>query len=368
MSARAMVKGLVTLATTGTVLLIAAACGSGSGADSDTVTLRFSYFTSENNPIGKTWKAWMEEVTERSNGTIEFEEYWDGTLLPADAVVEGLTDGRADIAQVTPTFYPGKFPLTAVNELPFGSDNVGAISAAMSTLAQDNEDLAEEWSSKGLRPLAWNVGGPSSIASTTEIESAADFKGLKLRGIDRGTEALKGAGANIMALGPDELYSAMDRGLLDAVYGIQFGVIPSLKLQEVSDYVVDASTGASTASALAMSEERWGELSEEHQKILEEVSSTVPQLYVDQNLETEAASCKATTEAGVELSVLPPAEVDKLRAAGEKLVVDEWLAEVNEAGHEGAEFRKEYDAAVKEASAKYPDAELSGVERCLEQG
>ena len=155
-----------------TLVVAAAACGSGDDADAadGTVTLRFSYFTSEQNPIAQTWKQWMEEVTERSDGSIEFEQYWDGTLLGADEVVEGLVDGRADIAQVTPTFYPGRFPLTAVNELPFGTNNVGAIASAMSTLVEEDEDLAEEEPGDGARAGASEQ--PSDPTPDTAAESA----------------------------------------------------------------------------------------------------------------------------------------------------------------------------------------------------
>lgn len=369
MHSRPLVNRLAALASAGT-LLLAAACGGGGsdGGGEDTVTLRFSYFTSENNPIGQTWKAWMEEVTERSGGSIEFEQFWDGTLLPADGVVEGLNDGRADIAQITPTFYSGKFPLTAVNELPFGTNNMGAISSAMSTLAQEDEALAQEWSSQGIKPLAWNVGGPSAIASTEAVRTAADFKGLKLRAIDRGSRALKEAGANLIAIDPSELYSSMERGLLDASYGIQLGALTSLKLEEVSDYVIDASTGAQTSSTLAMSEEGWAKLSPEQQEVIEEVSAMVPELYVEKNREAEDAACTALKDADVELITLPDAEVETLRAAGEQVVVDGWLAEVEKAGHDGAAFRENYDAAVEAAAADFPDGDRSGIARCSEAG
>jgi len=351
------------------MVTMTAACGSDDADASDgTVTLRFSYFTSENNPIARTWKQWMDEVTERSDGSIEFEQYWDATLLAGDEVVEGLVDGRADLAQVTPTFYPGRFPLTAVNELPFGTNNVGAIASAMSTLVDEDEDLAEEWASQELVPLAWNVGGSSAIASTRELATAEDFKGLKVRGMDRGSRALDANGANVIALPPTELYGSMDRGLIDAVYGVQFGALPSLKLEEISDYVVDASTGAQTASTLAMSQAGWDRLSAEQQEVIREVSAEAPAMYEAQNREAEAEACTAFTEAGTELSVLDAAEVDTLRAAGEDVVVDGWLTETEEAGHDGAAFRDTYDAAVAAAAADFPDGDESGVARCIAGG
>jgi TRAP-type C4-dicarboxylate transport system substrate-binding protein len=369
---RSALRKRIGVAFAASALLALAACG-GSGDDADakadggekTVTLRFSYFTSENNPIGQTWKAWMEDVTERSGGTIKFEQFWDGTLLTGDAVIDGLKDGRADIAQITPTFYAGKFPLTAVNELPFGTNNMGAIGAAMANLVEDNEALAKEWSGQGLKPLSWVVGGPSGIVSNKEITTAADFKGLKIRGMDRGSRALKTAGANVMAIAPNDLYSSMERGLLDATYGVQFGALTSLKLQEVSKYAVDASTGAQTASALAMSEAGWNKLSDAQKKVIEEASAEIPTVYTQKNIEAEELACTEFKKAGVELSVMDAAEVAKLREAGEASVVTEWEKEVKNAGQDPAAFRAEYQAAVEAAAADFPDGEVTGIARCL---
>lgn len=376
MRIRTTTRRLIAALGVTSVLLATAACaanssggsepGSGSGAESETVTLRFSYFTSESNPIGQTWIAWMDEVTERSDGSIQFEAFWDGTLLAADAVVDGLRDGRADIAQITPSFYAGQFPLTSVNELPFGTNNMGAISAAMANLYAENEDLAEEWTSQGVTPVAWVVGGPSVIVSNVDITSVDDFNGLKIRGIDRGSRALRGAGANVMAVPPADLYSSLERGLLDASGGVQFGALPSFKLQEVADYAIDASLGAQTASALAMSTAGWNRLSEEQQRVITEVSKTVPELYAQKNFEAEAVACTAFADAGVKMLILPQAEVQKLRAAGEAAVVDEWVAEVEEAGFDGLAFRETYNAEVAAVLPDYADGDLSGLVRCIE--
>jgi TRAP-type C4-dicarboxylate transport system substrate-binding protein len=368
MSTVAMMTVLATAACGGADTTEAEPQATDSGASAavgDPITLRFNYFTSKSNPHGSTWAKWMEEVTARSGGSITFDEYWDGTLLSADATIEGLKDGRADVAIVVSSFYAGRFPLTSVNELPFASNNAVAVTAAMRELSQENEDLQKEWSDQGLKPLAWTAAAPSSLVSTKPLRTAEDFEGLKIRAIDRSGKVLQAAGANIVAMGPNELYGSLERGVLDATSGISFGVVHPLKLEEVGDYIVDPSLGTSTASALTINPEKWDELSDEQKRILEEVSAEVPDYYAAFNLQTEEATCQAVKVAGNELSVLPEEEVGKLRAAGEQLVVDEWLNELAEAGHDGTAFRKAFDDAVAAAEAQYPEGELSGVARCL---
>lgn len=332
----------------------------------DPVTLKFSYFTSQNNPIGQTWTWWMDEVTKRTDGSVTFDAFWDGTLLKADEVVDGLRDGRADVGQITPSFYSGRFPLTAVAELPFASSNVAAISATMAKLTAEDETFREEWTSQGVRPLGWSVGGASGVVSKKPIKTAADLRGKKIRGIDRGSKALKHNGANVLAVAPAELYGSMERGLLDAVYGVPFGALTSMKLEEVGDHAVDLGLGAQTASPLAISDKAWAKLSPEQQQAIEAVSAEVPAKYAELNAKADADACAVFTEKGVELFALPAAEVEKLRAGGEQKVRDEWVAELKKKDLDADGFGTKYRELVETAAADFPDEDKSGVQRCID--
>lgn len=364
------------LAVASAAALTLAACGSSDDGGGDSaqassgggkdVTLKFSYFTSQNNPIGQTWTWWMDEVTERSGGTIKFDAFWDGTLLKAEEVVDGLRDGRADVAQITPSFYSGRFPLTAVAELPFASNNVAAISATMAKLSAEDEAFQKEWSSQGVKPLGWSVGASSPVVSKDPIKAAGDIKGMKIRGIDRGSKALKHNGANVIAVAPAELYGSMERGLLDGVYGVPFGALPSMKLEEVGSHTTDLGLGAQTASALAISRSTWDELSDEQRQAIEDVGAEIPAKYAELNAKADADACKLFRENDVELSVLPEAETAKLRAGGEQKVRDEWLAETKKQDLDADGFSAKYSELVEAASADFPDEDKSGVQRCID--
>lgn len=372
---RARRLGRLAVATAAGLTL--AACGSSNDDGGDTaqagsagggkdVTLKFSYFTSQNNPIGQTWTWWMDEVEKRSGGTITFDAFWDGTLLKAEEVVDGLRDGRADVAQITPSFYSGRFPLTAVAELPFASNNVAAISATMAKLSAEDETFQKEWSAQGVKPLGWSVGASSPVVSKKPIGAAADIKGMKIRGIDRGSKALKHNGANVIAVAPAELYGSMERGLLNGVYGVPFGALPSMKLEEVGEHTTDLGLGAQTASALAISQATWDELSDEQRKAIEEVGAEVPAKYAELNAAADANACKVFRENDVELRVLPAAETEKLRAGGEAKVRDEWVAELRKKDLDAEGFGAKYRELVDAAAADFPDEDKSGVQRCID--
>ena len=345
---------------------LAACGGSSDGAESDdSRTLSFGYHTGEKTPIGQVWAWWMDEVETRTDGSITFDPYWDGTLVKGPDIVESLTDGRVDVSQVMPTLYTTTFPVTSVHELPFQSSNSPAVSAAMAELASDAEGpVAGEFEAKGLRPLAWAIGGSSALGTMDPVETVADLEGVRIRGNDRSSKVMGAAGANIINMELADVYGSLDRGLLDGVYGVPFGFVGPLKYPEVVGSFTDTGMGVASANALSMSQELWDSLTDEQREVIEEVNSEVPGKIAEFDAQYDEISCQAVKDAGAELYVLPEDEVEKLRDAGYDTVLQEWK---DAAGDDADAVLEDYQAAVAAAEGDYPDYQ-TGVVSCLEAG
>ena len=345
---------------------LAACGGSSDGAESDdSRTLSFGYHTGEKTPIGQVWAWWMDEVETRTDGSITFDPYWDGTLVKGPDIVESLTDGRVDVSQVMPTLYTTTFPVTSVHELPFQSSNSPAVSAAMAELASDAEGpVAGEFEAKGLRPLAWAIGGSSALGTMDPVETVADLEGVRIRGNDRSSKVMGAAGANIINMELADVYGSLDRGLLDGVYGVPFGFVGPLKYPEVVGSFTDTGMGVASANALSMSQELWDSLTEEQREVIEEVNSEVPSTIAECDAQFDETACPAVKDAGAELYVLPEDEVDKLRDAGYDTVLQEWK---DAAGDDADAVLEADQAAVAAAEGDYPDYP-TGVVSCLEAG
>ena len=358
-------RGATLAALLSTAALALTACGSGDASgDADERTLTFSYMAGEATPIGEVWTWWMDEVEDRSGGTLTFDRFWDATLLGATETVEGLADGRADVGQVLPTVYAGKFPLSSVGELPFESSNPAAVSQALGELGrEDGSPLAAEWSDKGLVPLAWSIGSSSALATNEPIDTAADLDGMRLRANDRGSKVLAAVGANLINIELAEIYGSMDRGLVDGIYGIPFSFSGPLKYPEVADYFTDLGIGVSTVNALSMSEETWDSLTEEQREVVLEVNAEVPAKIAEVEQTWNESSCDAVKADGDTAFVLPQAESDKIADAGKEEVDQEWRDQVTDAGADPEAFYSDYRAALDAAEADNPGIE-TGVAIC----
>ena len=349
-------------------LAIAGCSGSGGsgGGDGGPVKLRFAYFAGEKTSFGQLWTWWMDEVERRSEGSIEFERFWDATLLEGPEMANGLRDGRVDVAQITPPMYPGKFPLTSVTELPFASDNTPAGATAISELLRTSKPLQQEWSKQQLKPLAWNIAAPGALGSKSPIRRAADLRGKRIRGIDRSSKVLGSAGANLINLDVNEIYGSMQRDLIEGYFGIPFAFVGPLKLTEVSNNIADVGLGITTANALSMSQQGWERLTPEQRKIMTEVSNGVPAKLQETDKAAEDASCKEVRSSGIRITRFSDGEIQKLRSAGEAPLKREWEQEAAKSDVQPEAFYRQYITAVRAGEKRFPDFQ-TGLERC-EQG
>lgn len=361
---RMAVTGMVAAAA-----LTLSACGGGSGdGGADKKTLSFSMMVGEATPIGELWAWWLDEIEQRTDGELEFDRYWDATLLKSPDTVQGLQDGRADIGQVLPTVYAGQFPLSSVGELPFETSNSAAISEALGEMGRDEStDLAKEWAGKSLVPLAWSVGASSALSTNKPITKASDLKGMRLRANDRGSRVMEPTGANLINIELAEIYGSMDRGLVDGIYGIPFSFIGPLKYPEVASHFTDLGIGISTVNGLAMNQKTWADLTDEQRKIIVEVSEGVPDKIAEIEQVWEERSCDAVKEAGGKVSVLPAEESAKIADGGKEGVFSAWKKEASKSGNDADAYYAEYRTALEQAEKAHPTFQ-TGVQRCAEAG
>jgi TRAP-type C4-dicarboxylate transport system substrate-binding protein len=304
---------------------------------------------------------WLDEVESRTGGDLKFDRYWNATLLKADEMVEGLGDGRIDIAQIQPTSYGAKeFVATNVAEVPFISSNFPAVSAAMAELVRDpKNEIRQEWNAKGMEPLSWQITAGGTLSTTEPVDGVSDLKGLRLRSIGRPAQILTAADANPIQLAAGEIYGSIDRGLIDGVFGVPFGFAEALKFPEVANYYTATGTGVSTANALAMSVERWESLTEEQREIMREVSAEIPAKLAEIEPIFNEKSCAAIKESGGTTSVFSKAETDKLADLSGDNIEADWIADAQDAGIDGAGLIAEYRRAVSSAAeTQFPDFEV----------
>ena len=361
------------IAAVGLTALLAAACGDGStgsdGGQQETVELILSsHRAPDNNAQGLLVQWWIEEVEKRSNGALKIEPYWAGALSPAQEIMPSLGEGVADIGNFATAYHPEAFPLTLVSGIPFITENMPAQMATFNELYETNEAMRREFEDQGLRLLS-SIGTPPPVMGAKEPITDLDWiKGKSIRTVLFLTEAVDIIGGNPAAIPSGEIYEAVQRGLVDAYYGVPLDAVPASNLHEVGPYVTDTRVGNYSTAELAISTKAFDSLPENLQRVILEVSAEIPAKMAEFTTEAEESACQIILDAGGGAYDLSDEDVATWREAIGDQIQQIWLERAERLhGRETAEqFFEQYLETLRKYEQQFSDYR-PGLRSCVER-
>lgn len=163
-------------------------------------------------------KAWLDRITELTNGRVVFEYYPAEQLAKSADLLDAATTGIADITYAAPLYMSDRLPLSTVTALPL----VGNVSDPQK-LNEAFHDLAlndlndAEYKPQGVRVVRTLVTAPYQLMMRNDqITTLSQLKGKKVRssgGVqERSVEKL---GAVPVGIPAPDLYPALQRGTID---------------------------------------------------------------------------------------------------------------------------------------------------------
>ncbi|NLQ17186.1 TRAP transporter substrate-binding protein [Marinomonas sp. M1K-6] len=157
-----------------------------------------------------------DNIKEMSNGRLDIKVYAAGELVPALEVFDAVSRGTAQMGHGTAYYWKGKVSAAQFfSTVPFGlnAQEFNAWIAEGGGLALWEEIYAPF----NLIPMvAGNAGVQMGGWFNKEINSLADFQGLKIRMPGLGGEVLEKVGASSINLPVSEVFTALQTGTIDA--------------------------------------------------------------------------------------------------------------------------------------------------------
>ncbi len=156
---------------------------------------------------------WIEEL---SDGRIKIQVYGGGELIPPLGVFDAVKSGQVEMGHGAAYYWAGKHPATQFfAAVPFGM-NPQQLNAWF--YGGDGIKLWEElYAQFNLVPFpTGNTGVQMAGWFRKEIKSINDLKGLKMRIPGLGGKVLAKAGGSAVLLAGGEIYTGLDRGVIDA--------------------------------------------------------------------------------------------------------------------------------------------------------
>jgi TRAP-type C4-dicarboxylate transport system substrate-binding protein len=333
-------------------------------ASAQEVTLRVAHFL----PTSSTTHAqfivpWCERIRAHSGGRLRcqiFPAMQLGGTPPQ--LFDQARDGIADIVWTLPGYTAGRFPITEVFELPFMTPNATAASQALWTFYERH--ARQEFDA--VRPLALHVHDNGQLhLRERPIRELADFRGLKIRAPTRQTNRLLARlGATPVSMPVPALAEALSRGVIDGAV-VPWEVVPSIKVHEMVRYhsETDPSMPAlyTAIFLLAMNKRSYENLPPELRRVIDDNSGLALARELGQLWDGSApAARRQAIERGNAVNVVPAAEVARWERAARPLH-EQWVAEMNARGLDGAALLAEARALIAQyASAAPPPARAAG--------
>ena len=267
----------------------------------------------------------IKRIAAASNGKLVIKEYGSGSLFGAKDGFKGVRTGVGEWGVCYPTYEGRGMPLSRVWEQPFVTPSNPMVATR----------IAQELASKYFVPefkkqgVGWGnhvAFQPADILSKKPIRRLEDLQGLKVGAQGMSPDVAKALGVALVNLPYPELYTALQQGIIDAVFWVDAGFIP-FKLHEVAKFHTALGLtggGAWTCYNVDAVAKLPADL---RQLFLRGLEPSAMQNAKISGVEFSVKAQEAYKAAGVEMITLAPAELKRVK---DKLqpVVDAWADEL----------------------------------------
>jgi len=278
-----------------------AVCAS-AGAWAQQVTLRGVNAFQEGTAFAKPFEDFIGKVNADGKGVIQIQYIGGPKAMPPFEVGNAVKSGVVDLGNVTSAFYTNLMP------------EAEALKLATQPIQQQRKNGAWEYLNKlhNEKMNAWYLartgdGVPFHLYVNKPIEKA-DLKGLTIRVTPIYRAFFAALGANLVQTAPGEVYTALERGVVDG-YGWPIQGIFDLGWQEKTKYRVDPGFYQVDVNIL-MNLDRWKKLTDAQRDVLTRAATWVEERNA-LNAEINAAERKRQAEAGIQTITLKGAELEK---------------------------------------------------------
>ncbi|WP_372658362.1 TRAP transporter substrate-binding protein [Hydrogenophaga sp.] len=325
------------------------------GFAQQSVTLKFHTFMS---PQSNVWlnmhKAWMDKVSEDSNGRIKFEAYPAMQLGGSPVqLYDQVKDGLVDVVWTLPGNTPGRFPRIEVFELPFMMNDAEATSKAyweyVQTVAQDEF--------REVHPLALQVHGPGMFHMRNKlVKTAEDLVGSKVRGPTRQiTKMLGYLGATPVGMPLPQIPDALSKGVIDGC-AIPWEVVPAVKVQELtkfhSEFAPAGGALYTTTFVMAMNKAKYQSLAPDLKAVIDKNSGLATSGWLGKvQQQGDVAGRKSAVDAGNTIHTISAADAQDFKRKA-RLVEVEWMQEMDKRGFNGKQLFETAKALIAKHGKK----------------
>ncbi len=273
----------------------------------------------------------IEAVNKRSGGRLKIEWLGGPEVMGAFDQVHAIKAGTIDMN----LYYPWAYMKSLMPEAEAqGLSELSAWEERKSGLFELwTEIFAKRVNAKYLGRLHSDV--TFHVFCNKKIEKIEDFKGLKIRVMPLYIPFLKALGASPVTMPPPEIYTAMERGVVEGFMWPRVGMI-SWGLQEVTKYMILPGV-FQMEPATMINLDRWNKIPKDLQEIIMDEIQKYEYIGTIRNYKLVEKEERIREKAGMKNIQLPPKDAEKFVHTAYEMT---WQEVIKAAPEYGPRLRK----------------------------
>jgi TRAP-type mannitol/chloroaromatic compound transport system substrate-binding protein len=262
----------------------------------------------------KIEEQFADRVRELTNGRLDIKIYAPGSLVPTAQMLDSLQAGMIDMMKQYEGYYIGKMPEVAfTSALPLGFTDTWQFETWFWQLG-GIELLRDSYAQQGCYYIAPTIYGQEPIHSKFPVKSIADFKGKKGRFVGLAGPVMAKLGASVTPLPTAEVYSALEKGVIDFADRGGLAANYDAGLYEVAKYIIlPGFHQPTTATCYVANMNSWNKLPKDIQAIVETAAREASAELFQQHLVKGAEALEKFKEKGCEVIYLPESDIKQIR-------------------------------------------------------
>jgi TRAP-type mannitol/chloroaromatic compound transport system substrate-binding protein len=217
----------------------------------------------------KTFVDFCERVKVLTDGRLEITPYPGGAIVPTFEALEALQNNVIQSMHMWPGYFSGKEPgLAAISDMIAAYSHPWQKDAWM-YYRGGWEMLNEMYKPYNVYAVGWMFWGIESLISKVPIRGPEDFKGLKMR-VPQGMTAMlmQKLGASVVVLPGGEVYSALDKGVIDAADWATPSMNQRMGFFQVAKYYIFPGFHSMPLGSFSVNLDEWNKLPDDIKQIL----------------------------------------------------------------------------------------------------
>lgn len=312
-------------------------------------SMKYDSYVSET--AGPSWidRWYLDELEKRTKGELKIRRYWSGSLNKVGEHLSAVRSGISEISLISPGYYQAELPVTRGLEWYFRMNRADALQKVCRDVYEQFDPLRAEWEERhNSKVLYWTNWNYAPLILSKPINSIEEIKGKRIRAYGVSADVIEAFGGTPIAMAAPEVYQALERGIIDGVYGFDFVTAVAYKLYEAAPYFYDIGDGPHAPAAVIMNKRVYDGLPDDIRKISDEIVEEIYDGKFSAIYEDVLANyVKIAESEGVILGTISDDEKALARDRVQPAQVNRWLeGPAKEAGIDGKKMQSLIDKAI----------------------